>query len=230
MSRVRILLLALAILLFLGIGVWYIYSGVRLARTTFPSGAPPQDIKNAIVPKQIELSRLRPPALRQTDPVRYGNATSAASVIEFGDFECEACKQVKQTIERVIPSYHGRVRFVWRDLPVTDVNPRALDAAVFARCAHLQGKFWDVYDALFARDVLTESAFRDIAEQARIDLPSLAACRKDPTVRSTIQREVDVARGDGINTAPLIFVGTKAMRGVIAPDVLDREIKLFLAS
>ncbi len=230
MSRLRILILISSVLIFIGISGWYVYTGIRLGRTTFPAGAPPEDVKKAILPKQVSLTQLRPPALRPTDPIRYGSATSVVSVIEFGDFECAACRQMKQTIASILPKYQGRVRFVWRDLPVEDVNPHALAAAIFARCAQAQGKFWAAYDALFASDTLNEAIFRSLATQLALDPVALDQCRRNSALKAALQADVDVARGDGINTAPLIFIGTKALTGVIAPDILERELKLFLSS
>ncbi len=230
MIRPRIPLLIFCVLLFVGISGWYMYSTVRLVRTTFPAGAPPADVLKATLPKQLPLAQLRPPAIRPTDPVRYGGATSVASIIEFGDFECPACRHMQQTIEIILPKYQGRVRLVWRDLPVEDVNPHALEAAVFARCAQAQGKFWAAHDALFANETLNEAVFRSLAAQLQLEPALLESCRRDATLKKAIQTDVDVARGDGINVAPLIFIGTKALTGVIAPETLEQELKLFLAS
>lgn len=173
---------------------------------------------------------MRPPALRATDPMRYGNATSLASVIEYGDFECASCKTLHATLKQVLPTFRGKVRFIWRDLPVSDVNPQAVSAAIFARCAGIQGKFWDAHDALYASAKLNETTYNAIATNLKLNTSALAACRRDPEIKQAIEKEVETARNDGINAAPFLFIGTKAHIGPMTPEELKKEIELFLQS
>ena len=230
MNRQRNLLLVGMVALLLLLSGWVIYGQIQTAQTTFMSGNPTPDIQNALQPKTVPLSELRPPAIRPDDEVRYGSATSVASVIEFGDYECESCRALDPVIQSVLPKYKGAVRFVWRDLPVKDVNPNAFEAAVFARCAALQGKFWEAHDALLAAPSLDESTYADIATKLKLNPANLASCRSDATLRTALQADVDQARNDGINAAPLLFIGTGAHQGTMTADELSQQIKTFLAS
>lgn len=230
LPRQRLLLLGLLLAFFLMVSGWLVWQAYRTSQDTFLSGVPPQDIRDVIIPKEIDVSQLRPPALRPTDPVRFGGATSVASVIEFGDYECPACKEAMPAINRVVASYGGKVRFVWRDFPIYTVHPRALDAAVFARCAGAQGKYWVAHDALLLSETSDESALGSIAQRLSLDVVALDACRRSPEIRDAITREVDVARGDGLMNAPTIFVGTKAYVGPMTEEDLRNAIDLFLKS
>lgn len=230
MNKQRSVVLAFTIMAVLLISGLMIYGEVQTARTKFLTGQPPEEIKKALQPRQVDLSQLRPPALRAAEMTRYGSATSVASVIEFGDYECEACREVKKTIDAVVPKFGGRVRFVWRDLPVQDVNPHAFEAALVARCAAAQGKFWNAHDALFDASRLGESVYASIAVNLDLNLSAFARCRQDAQLRSALQADIDTARNDGINSVPLLFLGTKAHQGAISPEELERELTLFLAS
>lgn len=230
MNRQRTVILSVAVAAVVLMSAWMIYSEIQTARTTFMTGLPPEEIKKALQPRTVELSQLRPPALRAMDPIRYGSTTSVASVVEYGDYECEACHELKRTIETVLPTLGGRVRLIWRDLPVRDVNPNAFEAAVFARCAGVQGKFWNAHDALFNAPTLGERAYADIAANLGLNTTALATCRADQSVRNALQFDVDVARNDGIGSVPLLFIGTKALQGNISAAELEQEIKRFIAS
>lgn len=230
MSRVHAVLLTAFVSLLLAISGWMLWNAVALKRQTFVSGKPPEDVRKVLLPKQIDLALMRPPALRASDPVRYGNDLSAGSVVEYGDFQCEACKTMRKTLENVIPQYNGKIRLVWRDLPITDSHPQAMNAAIFARCASFQGKFWEAHDALFDAETLNESTYAAIARAIRLDAGDLAACREDAAVRTGIEEDVKAARNDGVNSTPLIFVGTQAKNGSMTEQELHEAIRLFLAS
>jgi protein-disulfide isomerase len=215
---------------------FFALTGVLTYRTyqrstgSFLAGSPPINVENALLPQTIELSKMHPPALRPTDPIRFGSVTSVASVIEFGDFESSSTRALEPTMQRVLSTYHGNVRFIWRDLPVTDINPHAMEAAIFARCAGLQGKFWEAHDNLLQAKTLNELTYSTIGTALHLDSSQLQACRKDPSVQQAIQQDVDTARNDGVNSAPLLFIGTKASIGPFTEEQLRSDIKLFLAS
>jgi len=230
MNRQRGLLLASTLILFFAVSGWMVYNEVLLSRNTFLTGSPTQDIKDVVVPKELTAAELHPPALTVSDPVRYGSVSSVASVIEYGDYQCETCKTMAPVLDRVVASYKGRVRLVWHDLPITTMHTKALDAAVFARCAGLDGKYWEAHDKLFAADVIDEYAFSEIAEALKLNTRTLMQCRNDKKLIESVMRDADIAQGDGISRAPTIFVGTKAFIGTVSEETLRAAIEQFLKS
>jgi protein-disulfide isomerase len=106
-----------------------------------------------------------------------------------------------------------------------------MDAAIFARCAGFQGKFWEAYDALYDAEIpKSETTFSRIGSALKLNINQLYACRQDKDLRAAVQLDLDTARNDGVDSAPLLFIGTKAVRGPISPEALKQEIDLFLAS
>lgn len=230
-NRHQAIVLWVVLAIFILISAWIVYRGYASNRDTFLAGAPPIDVQKALFPEKVDLSKMRPPALRPSDPIRYGSVTSAAAVIEFGDFDCENCRAMRSTLASVIQQYRGTVRLVWRDFPVTDEHPKSIEAAIFARCAGFQGKFWEAYDALFDAEIpKSESTFTKISRAIGLNANLLSACRQDEAVRAAVQLDLDTARNDGIDSAPFLFIGSKAVRGPISPETLKQEIDLFLAS
>ncbi len=230
MTSHRSLVLAVSVFLLLAVSGWLVYSAVDTARTKFESGNPPPDVQKALQPHAIDLGVMRPPALRATDPIRYGSVTSSMSVVAYGDYECPGCRAMNNILTTVIPTFKGTVRLVWRDLPIADENPNAMSAAIFARCAGEQEKYWEAHDSLMDADTLGEGTYAAIAQQLKLNLRSLADCRQNPNISKDIQQDVDEARTDGVDSAPFFFIGTKAVRGQMTAEDLQKEIKLFLAS
>jgi len=68
------------------------------------------------------------------------------TIIEFADFACPFCKQSYPILRKIVARYPGKVKIVWRDMPIHD---NSIDLALAARCAGEQGKFWEMHDQLF---------------------------------------------------------------------------------
>src|SRR4051794_28436114 len=70
-------------------------------------------------------------------------------LLEYGDYECPYSRMAFRQVERVERHLGERMRFVWRQLPLTDIHPQALAAAGFAEAAARQGRFWELHDVLY---------------------------------------------------------------------------------
>lgn len=227
-SRNR-LLLGLFLAAFFAVSFAMIALRTRFNQAHFQVGRIPTDVLSRLQPKTIPLASMHPPALRLQDPVRFGAATSVLSVVEYGDFQCEYCRAMKGVIDRVLLTYQGKVRFVWRDTPLSN-HSEALPAAVFARCAALQNAFWGAYDELMTAAKLNESAYQAAANRLHLDPVALKSCRANPAVSTLITTDAETAQADGIQSAPFLFVGTKAFDGYIDEETLHQAIDEQLSS
>ena len=90
------------------------------------------------------------PLARRTPDV--GPASAAVRVVLFSDYECPYCRQAEPAVLDLLERWDGRLRHVWRHLPLTDVHPNAALAAEAAEAAHAQGRFWEMHDLLLTRD------------------------------------------------------------------------------
>lgn len=225
MSRERIFLLIGIVAFFGALAGGYIWWRVYFSDTHFRVGSVPPELVNQLLPKNVPLESMRPPAVRTTDQLRYGGATSVFSVIEFGDFQCEFCRQLAPEIRKALEPYDGMVRFVWRDFPIENLHKQAMPAAIFARCAGAQGKFWDTYDALMASPKLDDAVYRQIATRVGLNTELLNTCRKDPNVEAVIRKDVEEAKADGVQSAPFLFIGTRAIDGFIDAQAITDAIE-----
>ena len=84
----------------------------------------------------------------QADNRMRGQANAPVTLIEYSDFTCGYClKFFRETWPRIQARYvdTGKVKFLYRDYPRADQGP-GLDAAMAARCAGVQGKYWPMQD------------------------------------------------------------------------------------
>lgn len=79
-------------------------------------------------------------------------AADAKVVVHIeGDFQCPACRSAEVGVTAAREKYADRVRFVWKDFPLTQIHQHAREAANAARCAADQGWFWKFHDLLYER-------------------------------------------------------------------------------
>jgi protein-disulfide isomerase len=142
-----------------------------------------------------------------------GNPAAAVTVVEYTDYECPFCKRHHdRTFAELRTNYvdTGRVRYVVRDLPLS-FHDMAEPAALGARCAGEQGKFWAARDALFAmHDRLAPDAIRTAMLGLGVDAARYDACVRNPATLAALQADQEEARAAGISGTPSFVVGRTA--------------------
>lgn len=76
-----------------------------------------------------------------------GANNAPLTIVEFSDFACPYCKEAHTTLKNIINRYPGKVKIVFRDMPL---HENSVDLALAARCAGEQGLFWPAHDLIFA--------------------------------------------------------------------------------
>jgi protein-disulfide isomerase len=82
------------------------------------------------------------------DHVR-GAARAPLTLVQYGDYECRDCGRAYSIVKAVRQRFGSKLRFVFRNFPITDLHPHAEVAAEVAEAAATHGKFWEMHDVLF---------------------------------------------------------------------------------
>jgi protein-disulfide isomerase len=80
---------------------------------------------------------------------QQGPESAPVTLVEFGDYECPYCGQAYPIVKEIQRRLGDRLRFVFRNFPLTQSHPHAEHAAEAAEAAAIQGKFWEMHDYLF---------------------------------------------------------------------------------
>lgn len=108
-----------------------------------------------------------------------GRADAPLTLIEYSDFTCGYClKFFKETLPRLQAAYidTGKVKFVYRDYPRADRGV-GVEAAVAARCAGAQGRYWAMHDRLFGEGGRLDSGtFKGVAKSIGLDQTQFGKC------------------------------------------------------
>src|SRR5829696_6841557 len=146
------------------------------------------------------------PPLDSTDHVA-GPYDAPLELVMYGDFQCPYCTAAQSIVRRVRERLDGRLRFVFRHLPLTEVHPDAERAAEAAEAAAAQGSFWAMHDALYANGGrLSEADLTGLADRIALDVERFRAELRDGTHAARVARDAEAARANGVAATPAFFV------------------------
>src|SRR5262249_40759922 len=100
---------------------------------------------------------------RLTQPVSerdhiQGPDSAPVTLVEYGDYECPYCGQAYPIVKEVQQRLGDRLRFVFRNFPLTNAHPHAEHAAEAAEAAGAQGQFWEMHDSLYEHQSALDDA------------------------------------------------------------------------
>jgi protein-disulfide isomerase len=168
-------------------------------------------------------------------PVR-GNPNAKVVIVNYDDLECPYCaKMHAELFPETLDHYNGLVKIVYRDLPLEEIHPWAVHAAVNANCLAAQSTpaYWSYVDYLHThgqdvtgpdRDVKKSDATLDKlartqGEVSKLDLPKLDACvaKQD---ESAVRAEMKQADSLGIQQTPTLYVNGEMLAGALPTNAL----------
>jgi len=157
------------------------------------------------------MSRLTIPVNTQ-DHIE-GTHDAAVTLLEYGDYECLYCGEAYPLLKAVQAALGDRLRFVFRNFPLTDMHPHALRAAQFAEAAAAHGRFWEAHDMLYEhQQALSDRDLERYAVALGIEPSALVEAFSG---RYDAQIEGDFSSGvrSGVNGTPTLFVNGQRYDG-----------------
>jgi protein-disulfide isomerase len=137
-----------------------------------------------------------------------GPSDAPLVLVEYGDYQCPYCGAAYPVVKRVQKRLGHRLRFVFRNFPLTNAHPFAERAAEIAEAAAAQGKFWPMHDFLFENqsslgepEVLSRHA-RDL----KLDTARLEHDLAGHVHLPRIQEDFESGIRSGVNGTPTFFV------------------------
>lgn len=171
-----------------------------------------------------------------------GRDDAPVTMVEFTDYQCPFCRKFESdSFAQLKKDYidTGKVRFISRDLPL-DFHPNAPAAAMAARCAGDQHKFWEMRDAMMldtAADLSPDSILK-YGQKTNLDMTAFRGCLSDKKYTSAIQKDTADAGALGISGTPSFVIGKTAkdeiagvrIVGAVPYTVFDSTIKDLLSA
>jgi protein-disulfide isomerase len=158
-----------------------------------------------------------------------GDLEASVVVIEFSDFQCPYCsKHVAETEPTLRKTFieDGRVLWVFKHFPLTNIHPQAFAASVAAECAGDQGKFWEMHDKLFSDPSLwsieePNPIFTGFAAELKLEDAAFTNCLASDDAKQRVQNDID--EGARFIQGTPSFIVLKDGTGRIIPGALPTE-------
>ena len=149
------------------------------------------------------------------DDPAIGPEDAPVTIIEFSDFQCPYCARFQsQTLPQILSGYGDRVRFVYRDFPLTSLHANALKAAEAADCANEQGAYWKYHDLLFQNQSgLDDASLKNYAASLGLDTGVFNQCLDSDKYLSEIQKDEQDGITAGVQGTPSFFINGMPLTG-----------------
>lgn len=150
------------------------------------------------------------PEINSLDHIQ-GDDSASISIVEFGDYQCPYCGDAYPIMKEIEETFDHQIRFVFRHFPLTNAHEFAFSAAIAAEAASLQGKFWEMHDALYENQYrLNAELFDELAETIGLDLEQFQQDSTSEKIKRKIEDDFDSGVRSGVNGTPSFYInGTK---------------------
>lgn len=172
-----------------------------------------QEIKTLLRTRAAAPRKVDPADMKITldgEPVR-GSSTARVVLIEFSDYQCPFCQRVvREALPAIDKDYirTGKIRHVFKDLPLQNIHANAFKAAVASECAREQGKFWEMHEKLFENGKqLGPDQLPLYAEAVGLDATKFRECVASGRFDEEIRGDMREANAAGITGTPSFLIG-----------------------
>lgn len=175
------------------------------------------------------------PPFESKNQTVLGNPDAKVSIIEFSDFQCPYCKMFYDALDQLVkdPAYKDKVKVSFKNLPLS-FHAKSNDAAMASECSGEQGKFWEMYGALFTKQADWENTtnndkFKSYAAGLKLDTSKFNQCMDSNKFQADIEADKEIAKNFGISGTPAIFINDQFVSGAIKIEDLKARVDELLA-
>jgi protein-disulfide isomerase len=158
----------------------------------------------------------------ENSPVR-GENKIGVELIVFEDFECPACRQTAQEIEKVMEHFDYEITLVFKHYPlesecfpmdISDLHEHACEASYASLAAMEQDKFWEYYDLLYSDRITGTDILMEYARQIGLDMESFQDYYESEEAKNRVLEDTKEGFEEfKIKSTPSLFFNGKLYRG-----------------
>jgi len=164
-----------------------------------------------------------------------GQGTTGVTLVEYGDYQCPYCGEYFPTVKQVVAEYGDKIKFQFRNFPLTSLHQNAFAAARAAEAAALQNKFWEMHDLLYQSQNVWSGlsnplpTFDQFAQQLNLNLNQFKSDYASIKVNNLIN--ADEAEGNKLNVqgTPTFFLDGKEIQAANSVSSFENLINAEIA-
>jgi len=164
-----------------------------------------------------------------------GESNAPVNMIEFGDYQCPACKRFEETSASQIEETYiatGRVRLEFRNMAF--LGDESIIAAAAAECANEQDAFWPYHDKLFGEQrgensgAFSFDQLKSFAGDLGLDQTAFDECLNSTRTQQLVFDETDAGREAGVDSTPTFFINGQLLKGATSfsdfQDIIEEQL------
>jgi protein-disulfide isomerase len=157
-----------------------------------------------------------------------GEPTALVTLVEFFDYGCPACVQLKPTLDLVIKENQSRLKVYYKMYPLVSKHPDSMGCAKAAFAAMAQGKFHEMHDLIFEKfGAQKEDDLRNYAQQLGLDMAKYDADL--PAAEEHVKADQKDGEAAGVDGTPTLFLNGRKYPGPSDPKYFAAAIEEELA-
>jgi protein-disulfide isomerase len=150
-----------------------------------------------------------------------GPADAPVTLVEYGDYECPYCGMAYPIVKALQERLGDRLRFVFRNFPITTVHPHAEHAAEAAEAAGAQDRFWEMHDYLYEhQQALEDGDLAAYAEAVGLDVERWVREMEGQAHTDRVRADFMSGVRSGVNGTPTFFINGRRHNGSYEFEVL----------
>ncbi|MBC7487064.1 MAG: thioredoxin domain-containing protein [Cytophagaceae bacterium] len=136
-----------------------------------------------------------------------GNLFASIELVEYGDYQCPHCGRAYHIIKQIQEALGDKLKFIFRNFPLTNIHTDAMNAAVAAEAAGKQGKFWEMHDMIYEhQDSLSESYLFSYAQDLGLNVKQFQNDMVSAEILSKMEDDFESGIRSGVNGTPSFFI------------------------
>jgi len=180
--------------------------------------------------KQLEESFKNPlePTLDKS-VASIGPKDAPITIVEYSDFECPFCRKGMETVNELQKKYQGKIRFVYKHLPLS-FHPQAMITARYFEAIRLQSTelAFKFHDKIFLNQQKLkqgETFLKATAKSLGVNLTKLKSDLKSKEIISQIENDIAEAKKFGLQGTPGFIINGIPVKGAYPASHFEQIIK-----
>lgn len=170
-----------------------------------------------------------PKILVREDSNKIATSSAKVTLVEFGDYQCPACKAAEPIIKQLLNDEKGKINFVFRSFSF--LGPESTWAAEAAECAVPEGKFWDYHNYLYEHQgaensgVFSKEKLENFAAILNLNTEQFKFCLETDKYSQKVAGDLADGKELGVNSTPTFFLNGEKMVGVSSYSDLKSKVE-----
>jgi protein-disulfide isomerase len=143
-----------------------------------------------------------------------GPSAAPLTLVEYGDYQCPSCGEAHSVVKAVQKALGDRLRFVFRNFPLTTIHSHAQHAAEAAETAGALGQFWEVHDTLYEHQTaLADGNLMDYAAELGLNTQAFQLSMTQHAQADRVKQDFLGGVRSGVNGTPTFFINAERYDG-----------------